>query len=734
MIINSIEISLREPTATISLFAGCGGSNVSSIVCADSKEAVSEYKKLSKSHNPKLWEENRDNLLVMNEVLMPVWQDWDLQRYYPQKIKRFDTKVNLSNHPMIGRAELMHRIIRYFRSIDIPVGRSFTGDPEVWIPSTNRTNPWNAKYFDKFVIRPRYQDQSAGWELHITHSGVAKVCNQSMSVLPDLPDRGYSVMIGTEVLSVSKMARRHRRNQHIVYPVANHMLRNIIKIAPHYDYDNNKLVTKYNLIDWFAKTYILIESFKDSVGIDFPTGMWMNVHVEDKYMVPADARYLEYAEGYKGVNPMSDLSRFGPYRLPMKRVKFIMIFQKDDNRSQSRSAMKLFNGLTYGVDTDEDIRIKDGDNEKECQDKCSKQQERAYQSMSMFIGQPFSIPEGNAFIFNNLSTAVEEVRFQLEKRLKMKPEYTYEAVYISPIKQDDANSDALIVYYMLKEMLMERGIMLQAIYCQNPYSKKFRMFIPNLSVAMFAKADGIPYVIHKPYGDDDLIIGVGAYCNQKVGQRYVGSAICFDNKGMLQSYNCWPDCDTDRLKNSIKQGIMGFIKDHGHNPKRVIIHYYKTMSRKEARPITKMLYNLGLQGVPVFVLNISKTESEDLIAFDTEEQNMMPESGTVVNLNRGNYLLFNNSKYSHNDSANVLYPVKIRISKVDQDGKSQPYTDEESIELLTQVYQFSRLSYKTVKQQNMPVTTLYPELAARIVPFFNGRCIPEAGRKKMGFL
>jgi hypothetical protein len=158
------------------------------------------------------------------------------------------------------------------------------------------------------------------------------------------------------------------------------------------------------------------------------------------------------------------------------------------------------------------------------------------------------------------------------------------------------------------------------------------------------------------------------------------------------------------------------------------------MSRKEARPITKMLYNLGLQGVPVFVLNISKTESEDLIAFDTEEQNMMPESGTVVNLGRGNYLLFNNSKYSHNDSANVLYPVKIRISKVDQDGKSQPYTDEESIELLTQVYQFSRLSYKTVKQQNMPVTTLYPELAARIVPFFNGRCIPEAGRKKMGFL
>jgi hypothetical protein len=82
----------------------------------------------------------------------------------------------------------------------------------------------------------------------------------------------------------------------------------------------------------------------------------------------------------------------------------------------------------------------------------------------------------------------------------------------------------------------------------------------------------------------------------------------------------------------------------------------------------------------------------------------------------------------------VLYPVKIRITKVDQEGKSQSYTDNEALELLTQVYQFSRLSYKTVKQQNMPVTTLYPELAARIVPFFNGKCIPEAGQKQMGFL
>lgn len=730
---NCVEISLRRQISTISMYAGCGGQNVSGIVCADSKEAVSEYKKLTKTHNPELWEENRDNLMAMNEVLIPVWQEWELSKYYQNKIKRFDTEINLNNYPKIGKAELMRRIIHFFRTNGMPVCRSFTDDPEVWIPSPNRNNPWNGKFYEKFIIRPRYQDQSAGWELHITHSGTAKVSNQPLSELPNLPKNGFSILVGNEVLSVSRMAPRHRKQQHNAYPITNQRIKNVIGLPPLYERDNNKLNTKYNLINQFVKDYVLTDAFREAVDIDFPTGEWMDVKSDDIYIIPTDARFLEYSDLNKGLNPMNDLPRFGPYRMPEKNVKFIMIFQKDDSRSQAKSAMKLLNGLTYGVDTDEDIRYNDKDTEDVRQKKFYEQQASAFRSMSKFIGQPFSIPEGNAFIFSNLSNATEEIRHQLN-RLKMKPEYTYVAIYVSPIKQDDANPDALMVYYKLKEMLMERGIMLQTIYCQNPYSKRFNMFIPNLSVAMFAKAGGIPYVLHKTYGDDDLIIGVGAYCSQKVGQRYVGSAICFDNKGMLQGYNCWPDCDTDRLKNSIKQGIMGFIRDHGHNPKRIVIHYYKTMSKKEARPITTMLYNLGLKDVAVFVLNINKTESEDLVAFATEENDLMPESGTVVNLGKGNYLLYNNSKYSSHDSANVLYPIKIRIRKVDHEGKSQSYSDEEALELLTQAYQFSRLSYKTVKQQNMPITTLYPELAARIVPFFNGKCIPEAGRKQMGFL
>ena len=45
--------------------------------------------------------------------------------------------------------------------------------------------------------------------------------------------------------------------------------------------------------------------------------------------------------------------------------------------------------------------------------------------------------------------------------------------------------------------------------------------------------------------------------------------------------------------------------------------------------------------------------------------------------------------------------------------------------LIDQVYQFSRIYWKSVKQQNLPVTIKYPEMVAQIAPHFNGSDIPS---------
>ncbi|MEA2042461.1 MAG: hypothetical protein U9N85_07905, partial [Bacteroidota bacterium] len=55
-------------------------------------------------------------------------------------------------------------------------------------------------------------------------------------------------------------------------------------------------------------------------------------------------------------------------------------------------------------------------------------------------------------------------------------------------------------------------------------------------------------------------------------------------------------------------------------------------------------------------------------------------------------------------------------------------------ELIDQVYQFSRMYWKSEKQENLPVTLKYPEMAAQIFPHFESNIMPEFGQKNLWFL
>lgn len=54
-------------------------------------------------------------------------------------------------------------------------------------------------------------------------------------------------------------------------------------------------------------------------------------------------------------------------------------------------------------------------------------------------------------------------------------------------------------------------------------------------------------------------------------------------------------------------------------------------------------------------------------------------------------------------------------------------------ELLTQVFQFSRLYWKSLRQQNVPITIKYPEMVAQIAPRFNNG-VPDDAKDALWFL
>lgn len=96
----------------------------------------------------------------------------------------------------------------------------------------------------------------------------------------------------------------------------------------------------------------------------------------------------------------------------------------------------------------------------------------------------------------------------------------------------------------------------------------------------------------------------------------------------------------------------------------------------------------------------------------------MPYSGTIVKVAKAEYLLFNNVLYdpeSKPAQKEYHFPIKIALSCT-VDGM---LNDINLIEqLINQVYQFSRMYWKSTNQQNLPVTIKYPEMVASLYPDF----------------
>ena len=157
------------------------------------------------------------------------------------------------------------------------------------------------------------------------------------------------------------------------------------------------------------------------------------------------------------------------------------------------------------------------------------------------------------------------------------------------------------------------------------------------------------------------------------------------------------------------------------------------MNQRELQPILDALEDLEMS-FPVFIVSINKTESKDIVAFDKGYSGRIPKSGTFINIGRNRYLLFNNTRYSDNTSVKIdSYPFPVKL-KLQCSNPDLLYDSKTVQELIDQVYQFSRMYWKSLKQQNLPVTIKYPEMVAQIAPHFSGGVIPTFGKSNLWFL
>lgn len=313
----------------------------------------------------------------------------------------------------------------------------------------------------------------------------------------------------------------------------------------------------------------------------------------------------------------------------------------------------------------------------------------------------------------------------------------YVGVYMSPIHKYGSDKASKECYYKVKELFLKYGIPTQCIDRDRMVaslkkdeagnSHNFAYTLQNMGVAICAKLGGAPWLLDES-PKQELIIGIGAFKTDD--KKYIGAAFAFDNTGVFNDYKYFQKNEMDELVGAIELAIRRYTLVN-NKPERIIIHYYKKMSHKnEFRKIEYMLQEINLD-VPVYVVTINKTESEDIVVFDHNstyqdwsglKQSLMPISGRWVDMgasdNSHTYLLCNNTRYENErfyPMDGFPFPIKLNIVCPNRNEEVDPHVLHQ---LIDQVYQFSRIYWKSVKQQGLPVTIKYPEMIAEIMPHF----------------
>lgn len=598
------------------------------------------------------------------------------------------------------------KIHTYFKDNGYIVKPNFIDDTEVWLPS-QKSQDSLYNYFDKYTLKIQIARVSKFPELIISFEGTSKVFKKSLDVLyTDIAPEAFTWIIYNDQLfrhdELPEEARRYPEN---AFPVWNFDIRSALKQATETPERGNKYLKYKSHIKSFYANHINTEDFKAIIPINCKSFISVPEIRIGQVSHTSNKLLFGKKDGKNGtdISPITGMSEYGPLSISeFSNIHLFFIFHKDDS-AKAFHIEKFFKGEIAGF--------------KGLQ---------KYTHLNYFVVPKFSI------VFHDKDNPVSEIEDLISKR-EFKDDVRYIAVYISPFSKNISDDYRKSIYYKIKELLLKHRITSQVLDSEkilNP-KVKYHFSLPNIAIAMLAKLNGIPWRLDTQ-AKYELIVGVGAFKHVNTNVQYIGSAFSFQNNGTFNRFECFRNSEIDELAGSILNAVKEYAI-HNKNLKRLVIHFYKSMKQQELQPIEDGLKKLGLE-IPVFIVSINKTESRDIVAFDENYEQQMPLSGKYIKIGYNKYLLFNNTRYNNypvKGIAGYPFPIKLGISCTDKELEVDPKIIRE---LLDQVYQFSRVYWKSLSQQNLPVTIKYPEMVAEMFPYFDGYEIPEFGKDNLWFL
>lgn len=610
--------------------------------------------------------------------------------------------VNLHKSPRFAKHYYQWLISRYFNKVASVSKPNFIKDNEFWFWD-KEASTGQFFIFKRFVIKVQIKRITDYPELVISYEGISKVFKEGLNKINAPTEAIHKVIYNRQLIPYNKLTDEAKLDLSKVRPVLSNSLRSAMGFKWEPNLIPNKLKFFYNEISWFVKTHIDTPQFKAIIPVK--SADFIQVPKPRTFNTTKDSNLLIFGNKKTDLNPFMGLVKNGPFTpTPLNKIEFILLYHESD-RPTADKLLSWFDG-----------KVKPN-----------------VKSLKDFLKMNYFVDINKSIVFTNKNNPIPEVQQQIENWPRISGT-RYLAIYITPHPKETTDKAIHSLYYKIKYELLKYGITSQVIETETINAHDFNYSMPNIAIAILAKLEGVPWRLERTIYNE-LIVGVGAFKSRNMASRYIGSAFCFSNDGHFQSFNCYSAHSTTMLAGSIRDAVENFVEKN-NSVERLVIHFYKRMSRKDLKPILEVLYSLNLGDIPVIVVTVNKTESRDLVIFDKAcpSNNMIPNSGTFVNIGRNQFLLCNNTRYGitmPGSRDGYPFPVKLNIQSTDEKllENSKLIND-----LIDQVYQFSRMYWTSVTQQNLPVTVKYPEMVAEKYPHFESNNIPDFGKENLWFL
>lgn len=615
-------------------------------------------------------------------------------------------EINLSNeNENLVKHYYKSQVKYFFQKIAKQIVRvGFIDDNQIWIKSKfGATDLFDV--YEKFSIRVQIKTVSDFPELLLTYDGKSKVFKQNLkeAVKTFSPTDFSNIIIGKSVIKFSNFVEQKEPSYDEAYPVINKKISDLLDLP----FDENPKENKYSIYHENIKKFVQYLMWRNDFIklIPLHSSNFLKVSNASIAEIVDDSNNLAFFEGVKGRSPKTDFRNLKPYTgSPFKNIHLFFVYHSDDEDVKNTLKNYFQNGLRF------------------------------YRGLNDYTGLLSHIDDSLEIKFTNKENPIPEIEQHFESNKYDTTKYKLFAFYLTPFTKEQTRKQPQRIYVQVKELLLNREIVSQSIEPQNVRlaGSEYIWSLTNMSIAILAKLKGIPWKLHKAW-EDELIVGIGAFKHYEVGVQYLSSAFSFDNTGHFNSFEYFIKNDVDILAGCIEAKVREFATING-TPKRLIIHFYKKMNEVELNAIEDVLKQLELpKPIPIFIISINKTESNDIIAFDSDWKDLMPKSGTYISIGNKKYLLFNNARHGGFHNAKDGYPFPVKLS-IDCNQKDQLQNIQVIQQLINQIYQFSRMYWKSLSQQNLPVTVKYPEMIAEIAPYFKEDTIPIYGRDTLWFL